>query len=78
MVSVLSKHAESHKATYFLILMDWGGYGQFRQDSLELLPAGFLVPLHHLVQQSVGLRHDVAGLPVEIGHTVRTIQDQQQ
>lgn len=34
------------------------GYGEFRQDRLELLAAGFLTPLHHLVQESVGLGHD--------------------
>lgn len=35
------------------------GYGEFWQDRLELLAAGFLTPLHHLVQErSVGLGHD--------------------
>lgn len=35
------------------------GYGEFRQDRLELLAAGFLTPLHHLVQErSVALGHD--------------------
>lgn len=35
------------------------GYGEFWQDRLEVLAAGFLTPLHHLVQErSVGLGHD--------------------
>lgn len=35
------------------------GYGELWQDRLELLAAGFLTPLHHLVEErSVGLRHD--------------------
>ena len=35
------------------------GYGEFWQDSLELLAAGFLTPLHHLVEERrVGLGHD--------------------
>lgn len=35
------------------------GYGEFGQDRLELLAAGFLTPLHHLVQKwRVGLGHD--------------------
>lgn len=35
------------------------GYCELWQDRLELLAAGFLTPLHHLVEErSVGLRHD--------------------
>lgn len=35
------------------------GYSQFGQDRLELLAAGFLIPLRHLVQERrVGLGHD--------------------
>lgn len=34
------------------------GYCEFRQDGLELLAAGFLTPLHHLVQErGVSLGH---------------------
>lgn len=36
-----------------------GGYGEFGQDRFELLAAGVLTPLQHLLQQS-GLRHTVS------------------
>jgi len=38
------------------------GYGEFGQDRLEILAAGFLTPLQHLVQERrVGLGHDDSG-----------------
>lgn len=43
---------------YVNIKSQLGGYSEFWKDSLELLAAGLLTPLHHFVQErGVGLGH---------------------